>query len=295
MIRVPRPTHAAYTQLTLVLLLAACTACTELHGAWERAQLSSKFATGLCTKGSDGKPTGPAHDRARITQLETYIEGKPGMVKIALDSGRPEMAKTYVNELVPLLPEWDARIARVVNCDGTPATFPYFAEQRRMVAEREEYAQLDRAVKRNAWEQARRSAPPPAGRPPKVLVSVPIGLEACFQNLDANLVGTELRVSFTSICRTRNPIVLSVRFALYNERGRVGLFDSAAAFAVTLRTASILSDMAESEQATTGVEICHMSDCVLQEKPSLSFHLERLLPVEVLRSVTAIEVALDPI
>lgn len=219
------------------ILPAFLLSCGPLYGSGHRAQLASESGSGLCTKGSDGKPTGPAHDRARITQLETYIEGKPGMVKIA----------------------------------------------------------LDRAVKRNAWEQAKKNAPAPTDRSPKVLVSVPYALEACFQDLEASLIGTELRVSFTSICRTRNPIVLSVRFALYNERGRVGLFDSAAAFAVTLRTASILSDMAEVEQATTGVQVCYTSDCALQAEPSLSFHLERLLPVEVLRNIVAIEVTLEHI
>lgn len=279
--------------LLLTLYLTAVSSCTLVHKPVNSAMLTSRDGDRFCAKARDGKPIGRT-DEGRMEQLSVSIAQTPLFVDVAKKSGRPDMVKHLVDGLASMLDEWDARTANVVSCDGNPAPFPTFTQEREMVAARAQIEQAYRDARSRAWKGAARSAPPPPGRPPKVLVSVPLNYQDCFRNFDANLVGTELRVSFDSTCRTRSPVTFSIKFALYNARGGIGSYDSTA-YGIAVRTPSFLTDIATGQQATTGIEVCHETTCKLLPGATLSFDLKRLVPVEVVRSVTVIEIGMNAI
>lgn len=280
--------------LLLTLSLTAPWSCTVIHKPVNSAMLTSNDGRRFCAKARDGMGIGRA-DEVRIEQLRVSIAETQTYMEIATSSGRPDIRAGLVDGLASMLSEWDIRTANVVSCDDSPAPLPTFKQAREIAAARTRIEQADRDARLRAWNSAARSAPPPPDQAPKVLVSVPINYRDCFRNLDANLAGTDLRVSFDSVCRTRSPVTFLVSFSLHNTRGGIGSYSSTVSYGVTLRTPSLLTDIATGQQATTGIEVCHETTCRLLPAATLSFDLSRLVPREVLRSVTVIEVEMEKI
>lgn len=280
--------------LLLALSFTAISSCTVINKPVNSAMLTSNDGKRFCAKASDGKAIGRANE-VRIEQLRVSIAETQTYMEIATSSGRPDIRAGLVDGLASMLSEWDIRTANVVSCDDSPAPLPTFKQAREIAAARTRIEQADRDARLRAWNSAARSAPPPTGQPPKVLVSVPMNYRDCFRNLAANLAGAELRVSFDSTCRTKSPVTFSVRFALHNARGGIGSYASTVPYGITVRTPSPLTDFATGQQATTGIEVCRETTCKLVPAATLSFDLRRLVPLEVVRSVTVIEVEMEEI